>query len=108
MEKKERKDTDQLDTLLESLREVQHAHLRRALVLVKKEIKEQREGKRQLDNQSEIASERVSNKERTLALDSLTTPETSYASSIPSQGPFLAQTRNVSNNMTIDKVSACY
>ena len=78
--KKERKDTDQLDTLLDSLREVQHAHLRRDLVPVKKQIKEQREGKRQLDNQSEIATERGNNKKRTLALDSLTALGTSYAS----------------------------
>ena len=94
-DKKARKNTDQLNTYIESLREVQQAHLRRVIIPIKKEKEMQRKecssgSKRASD--SKLEQERTS-KARTETTSSGLTASASYAPS-----------SNHSNSLTRNKV----
>ena len=94
-DKKARKNTDYLNTYIESLREVQQAHLRRVIMPVKKEkVMQQKEttsGSKRASN-SELEQE-IKSKARTETTLSGLTDTTSYA-----------DLSNLSNRLTRNKV----
>lgn len=112
-DKRARKNTDQVNTAIESLREVQQAHLRRAIVHIKKEKELQPSEsssalKRPLENQ--LQEERRS-KTRTVRTSSgFTGPAPFSASSTLSHAPVLPQRlKNIpqSNSFIRIKVKNC-
>jgi len=113
-DKRARKDIDRVNTAIESLREVQQAHLRRAIVHIKKEKDEQisessSASKRSSDNQ--LQQERRI-KARTVTTSSGFTDSTPFsASSTLSHAPVPTQRKNNiqhSNSLQRNKVKNCY